>query len=118
MWQVDSNGKYPYQTLRGHTSKKLANTKSTFLGSGTAVTNNLGEFAFITIYPVSKINYVNLRVEAGESVKSLESNRVQTLQTRIYLRKPSKILYNDDADYKDNEYYFDVVVPRTNANNQ
>jgi protocatechuate 3,4-dioxygenase beta subunit len=107
VWQVGCDGKYPYIPLRTKINHKLINlnSKSTFQGSGTATTDNLGEFTFITMHPISAhVNYINLRIE---------HKNFKNTQTKLFLNhKPSTILYNQDLDYKDNEYYFDIVVPR------
>ncbi len=81
LWQVGSDGKYPYKPLRNKVSSKLLNlkAKSTFTGSGTATTNNKGEFYFITLYPGKNINQaanVNIRVEHRD---------LGNLQTRLHL---------------------------------
>lgn len=80
LWQVGVDGKYPYKPLRNKVSARLLNlrAKSTFTGSGTATTNNKGEFYFITLYPgkISKAANVNIRVEHPN---------LGTLQTRLAL---------------------------------
>jgi protocatechuate 3,4-dioxygenase beta subunit len=68
LWQVGCDGLYNYKPLRSLADKALINTSSnqSFLGSGVATTNNLGEFNFITILPRSQHDlppHVNLRVE-------------------------------------------------------
>lgn len=68
LWQVGCDGKYPYRPLRTKTNSKYINTKSgsSFQGSGTATTDNNGEFQFITLYPAkseSKSPHINFRVE-------------------------------------------------------
>ena len=44
MWQTDSNGNY----------KISSNSEEDFVGNGTAITNNQGDFEFITILPYSR----------------------------------------------------------------
>lgn len=55
IWQVACDGKYPYEPLRNAHKKEDINLKSsaTFTGAGTAITDNKGEFYFITTYPAS-----------------------------------------------------------------
>ena len=55
IWQVACDGKYPYKPLRNIGKKDDFNEKSsaTFRGAGTAITDNKGEFYFITIYPAN-----------------------------------------------------------------
>lgn len=81
LWQVGSDGKYPYTPLRTRINKKMLNSasKSSFTGSGTATTNNKGEFYFITIYPgkiQNTVSNVNIRVEHRD---------LGQLQTKLYL---------------------------------
>jgi len=117
LWQKGCDGKYPYKTLRNRVNKKLLNFSSfaSFTGSGTATTNNKGEFYFITIYPdaaTSKAADVNIRVEH----RNLES-----LQTTLHLS--SKNANVDQCGETDSKlvaiadeiqsYYFDVVVKGT-----
>ena len=59
MWQKNANGIYEYED--GNWDKKDHN----FYGSGTAVTNNLGEYSFFTILPGGSKNkspHINIRV--------------------------------------------------------
>ena len=59
MWQKNANGVYEYED--GNWDKKDPN----FYGSGTAVTNNLGEYSFFTILPKgskTQSSHTNLRV--------------------------------------------------------
>ncbi len=55
IWQVACDGKYPYTPLRNVHKKEDINLKSsaTFTGAGTTITDNKGEFYFITTYPAS-----------------------------------------------------------------
>ena len=81
LWQVGADGKYPYVPLRTRIDKTMLNlmSQSSFTGSGTATTNNKGEFYFITLYPGkmhSKGAKVNIRVEHRD---------LGQLQTKLYL---------------------------------
>jgi protocatechuate 3,4-dioxygenase beta subunit len=107
MWQVDNNGKYPYKALRTDINHKLTviDKKSTFQGSGTTTTNNLGIFNFVTIYPPSifkEAPYVNIRVE---------HNKLGILQTKIYLKdtKLNKQINNLGL------YEFTIIMPVINT---
>jgi len=104
-WQVGPDGKYPYTHLRTRVNKRLfkPHSKNRFRGSGIASTNNLGEFTFISMYPVSKkMNYINMRVELSGT---------ELIQTRMHITsRAPRVLYNPDLDYQDNEYYFKIVV--------
>jgi len=66
IWQVGCDGKYPYKPLRTKCDEKLLNieSKSSFVGHGTATSNNLGHANFITIYPPGKYNqeFINIRI--------------------------------------------------------
>lgn len=90
LWQVGSDGKYPYIPLRTRINKKMLNlvSKSSFTGSGTATTNNKGEFYFVTIYP-SKIAHktanLNIRVD---------HLNLGQLQTKLYLSNSTVDLEN------------------------
>ncbi|WP_375319235.1 dioxygenase [Candidatus Tisiphia endosymbiont of Oplodontha viridula] len=90
LWQVGSDGKYPYIPLRTRINKKMLNlvNKSSFTGSGTATTNNKGEFYFITIHP-GKIGHgtanVNIRAEHLD---------IGQLQTKLYLSNSTVDLDN------------------------
>jgi protocatechuate 3,4-dioxygenase beta subunit len=73
-------------------NKQLINYKSqsSFLGSGTAISDNLGYFSLITAYPEKiNLNYINLRVQNA---------KIHTLQTRFYITS------------SDPEQYVDIVV--------
>ena len=114
LWQVGCDGKYPYTTLRNRIDKNMINlvNKSSFTGSGTATTNNKGEFHFITIYPASvhheKPN-VNIRVEHLS---------LGALQTKLSLSSDNELdgdeIINRNINNLDCEvtiYNFDVVLP-------
>ncbi|MES2215190.1 MAG: dioxygenase [Pseudomonadota bacterium] len=63
-WQAGCDGKYPYKPLRKSVNQSHINLESasSFQGSGTATSNNNGEFQFITIRPTSS-SKINIRVE-------------------------------------------------------
>ncbi|WP_341763706.1 dioxygenase [Candidatus Tisiphia endosymbiont of Beris chalybata] len=80
LWHFGGDGKYPYKPLRTRVNKNmfsLANS-STFTGSGTATTNNKGEFYFITIYPGRNPNKASVNIRA-------EHRDLGTLQTQLSL---------------------------------
>jgi len=108
LWQVGHNGKYNYKPLRKNINEKLfeISKTSTFQGAGSAISDNLGNFNFITIYPQSidkKEPYINLRVEHAT---------FGTLQTKIYLNdiKPTRNP-NENFDL----YQIDIVMPVVNT---
>jgi protocatechuate 3,4-dioxygenase, beta subunit len=113
MWQVDCDGKYPYETLRDKVDKNLINTNnaSSFKGSGTATTNNLGEFYFITTYPPSvdkEKPSVNIRAD---------HRMLGTLQTKLILSASHIDDLQDDLDevlsavIDDTEIYsYDITI--------
>ena len=113
MWQVDCDGKYPYETLRDKVDKNLINTNnaSSFKGSGTATTNNLGEFYFITTYPPSvdkEKPSVNIRVD---------HRMLGKLQTKLILSASHIDDLQDDLDevlstvIDDTEIYsYDITI--------
>jgi protocatechuate 3,4-dioxygenase, beta subunit len=116
-WQTNCEGKYPYKVLKSNVvDKKLIdeNYKLTFVGNGTATTNNRGEFYFITLYPPSVHNYkphLNVRVEHSS---------MATLQTRLTLgghrvTTPNKdpdlsLISNEAAKEGMKVYKFEVVI--------
>ncbi len=115
LWQVGYDGKYPYIPLRTRIDKKMLNlaSKSSFTGSGTATTNNKGEFYFVTIHP-SKVHNkkanVNIRVEHRD---------LGQLQTKLYLSNKNVDIENCgevnqalyDVSDEVSVYQFDVVMP-------
>ena len=82
IWQVGCSGHYHYTPLKNRVNHKLFNLNqdSSFIGNGVAITNNKGEFHFITVYP-SKVHglpaHVNIRVK---------HRLFDDLQTRLYLK--------------------------------
>lgn len=116
LWQVGCDGKYPYKPLRTRIDSKLVggSVETTFTGSGTATTDNNGEFNFITIYPAPlgrEGSYVNIRVEH----RSLGS-----LQTKLFL-KPANMVISDPLLEKNSKkeedsetviYGIEVVLPK------
>lgn len=67
IWQVGCDGKYPYETMRKNLDEKLISSgyKSSFVGSGTNITNNLGKVDFLTVRPSNrhKHGFINIRIE-------------------------------------------------------
>ena len=119
-WQADCKGKYPYKALKVNVvDKKLIeeSSNSTFVGNGTATTNNKGEFHFITVYPPAMHDYrphLNVRVEHFS---------MGSLQTRLVLngkrvKNPQKdpdlvSIYNAVAKKGMKIYKFEIVIPGT-----
>lgn len=82
LWQVGCDKKYPYKPLRTKADKHMFHpvSSSTFLGSGIATTNNIGEAKFLTVYPPAIVKegaYVNVRVEHKD---------LGVFQTKIFLK--------------------------------
>ena len=104
LWQAGCDGKYPYKPLRKKIDMHLVDifSANSFLGSGTAIADALGQFHFITIYPCSKIKYINIRAK---------SSKIQTLQTKLQINKLGKMGFCPNNP-QSNTYYFDVVVKR------
>lgn len=91
IWQVGCDGKYPYEPLRNRVKKELINTKSksSFVGSGIATSDNLGNARFITIYPPArhKQNFINVRVkhsQYGEFQTQIKMSKDMIHQTDKY----------------------------------
>ncbi|HJD65223.1 MAG TPA: dioxygenase [Rickettsia endosymbiont of Diachasma alloeum] len=81
LWQAGSGGKYPYEPLKTRVDKRRFTGKkdSSFTGSGTATTNNKGEYYFVSMLPyksAGNLKNVNIRVEHAD---------LKTLDTRLDL---------------------------------
>jgi len=81
LWQTGSGGKYPYEPLKTRVNRGKFTDKSdsSFTGSGTATTNNKGEYYFISMLPYKSSRYLksaNIRVEHAN---------LKTLETRLDL---------------------------------
>ncbi len=104
LWQVGCDGKYPYKPLRtriNHSEISL-HPVSSFQGSGTATTDNNGNFQFITIYPPHihhSAPHINLRIE---------HMHIGTIQTSIFPQEPQ-----NDID-EGNVYNFTIVMHEKN----
>lgn len=119
-WQTDCKGKYPYKALKKDVvDKELMDEKSnlTFVGNGTATTNNKGEFHFVTIYPPPMHDHgphLNIRVEPFS---------MGDLQTRLVLKgkrvknpqsDPDLASISGTAAKKGMKIYkFEIVIPGT-----
>lgn len=106
IWQPDDQGNYNYELAKANlkTTKFLKQKNiSTFLGSGTNISNNLGKFEFITIFPGSRKGhkpYFNVKVvhpkygnfQTRFYMKDLNiyENSDPCLQVKEILRKQSK----------------------------
>lgn len=129
IWHLDSSAKYPYQKLReglGIRYIDSTNNKFTFIGSGTAYTNNQGEFTFITMYP-GKIRgnkpYISLRVEGkniGKLHNSYETKVFLSEQELLYQHNNKNDLYfynnqqinkRHEIQHINNLYYIQFVIP-------
>ena len=122
IWQVDCGGNYPYKPLKNSIDKELVNinTEMTFIGHGTATTNNKGEFHFITIYPKSVHElrpHVNIRVE---------HHRVGQTQVRLslYGKKVTDLFVDPELsriapiaqEMGSSVYNFEIVMPGSGLN--
>lgn len=102
IWQTDNNGIFPYKFLR--TTAAAYKTKkpytSSFLGAGTAITDNEGKFLFITILPESKTHpYINIRV--SHSLTGI-------FQTRYALKNNEQFIHDEAfSQEQDNNSYPD-----------
>lgn len=85
LWQTDVNGQY-----RWASKGELMSPDAVFAGSGTAVTNNLGEFQFDTIFPgphAASAPHFNLRITHPDLVP---------LNTQIYFRNDRRNVGDPD----------------------
>ncbi len=114
LWQVGTGGRYPYEPLRVRVDKKrfFTDYSSSFTGSGTATTNNKGEYYFISMLPYKSshsVASVNVRVERRNFV---------TLQTRLELSQKNICTYECgemlpsifNAEMDITAYCFDLVL--------
>jgi protocatechuate 3,4-dioxygenase beta subunit len=115
IWQTGCDGKYPYAPVKNRINHKFINLNpsSTFIGSGTATTNNLGEFNFITMRPGQEsLNYINARVVA----KNFKTTQTKLFFDEMIEQKLAKKLYSadfdSDLDADENNYYFEIVIPK------
>lgn len=124
LWQVGCDGKYPYKPLRNRVNSKLLNLKtgSSFTGSGTATTNNEGEFTFITIAPPAQHASKGGRA-AGSVNLRVEHRMLGSLQTKLHLS--NKNIIEDDFELDEDlktaseqapVYNFQIVMPGSGLN--
>lgn len=117
LWQVGCNGKYSYKPLKNNIDDNMfeENPGMTFLGNGTATTNNKGEFYFVTLYPVEAHgmpSHVNFRVkhtkfdEEHDFVMKLQGHRVRQPALNPELSRIAPIA----AEMGSKIYDFDIVV--------
>ena len=81
LWQMGSDGKYPYEPLKTRVDKTRFTDKSdsSFTGSGTATTNNKGEYYFISMLPYKSSHHLR------SAHVRVEHHSLATLQTRLDL---------------------------------
>lgn len=68
IWQPGNDGKYHYKPLRNVYKEEELNLNDdyTFVGAGKTITNNKGEFYFVSLYPASFKGikpHINIRVK-------------------------------------------------------
>lgn len=119
-WQASCNRKYPYQPLKEEIvdlNLFEAETKLSFTGNGTAITNNKGEFYFVTIYPPVMHDlppHINVRLN-HESMEPrqvrliLQNHRVKNIDQESIL---AKIAVGSLA-HSMQIYKFNIVIPAT-----
>lgn len=116
-WQVGCEAKYPYKPLKNVVDPEMFAIKpgTTFVGHGTATTNNKGEFSFVTVYPKAVHGlgpHINVRVE-HRAIGSLQT----TLE--LYGKRVSRPLQNPELDQiapaaeeaNTAIYDFEIVMP-------
>lgn len=116
-WQVGCDAKYPYKPLKPAVDKDMHGDKNgTFVGHGTATTNNKGEFIFITVYPKAAHDlgpHINFRADhrdIGVLNTSIElfNKRVANPNVNPDLEA---ILSSDDDDTNSPVYEINIVMP-------
>lgn len=117
IWQVNGQGKYPYEPLRNIAKNHLIDIDkhSSFTGNGIATTNNQGEFIFITIKPHSVHNlksHINVRAE-HYIFKDIQSRFI--LDDSKIIEFDNNQISNSIFKYaKENDlniYNFEIVMP-------
>lgn len=80
-WQLGLDGRYPYEPLRTNIDKKRfhINNNSSFTGSGTATSNNKGDFYFLSIQSYKSNHHIK------NAYIRVEHPKLQTIQTRLDL---------------------------------
>lgn len=116
-WQVGCNAKYPYKPLKSTVKSDMYEEKRehTFIGNGTATTNNKGEFIFVTVYPKAVHDmgpHINIRAEhrsLGTLQTSLElhGNRISNPSLNPDLEKLIPAIKESGSAI----YEFKVVMP-------
>lgn len=104
LWQADHRGDYAF-------AGKGRATKNGFSGSGTAVTDNLGRFEFITILPEpsqKQAQHVNLRVRHANFLE------FQTIATFGGASKGRAVLIADGYSELGNVYNVLMTLPGKN----
>ncbi|MDX2049952.1 MAG: hypothetical protein SFT93_02075 [Rickettsiaceae bacterium] len=120
IWHVGCDGKYPYELLRNHKKHHaLTNldSDSTFLGAGTTITDNNGEFIFITIVPPpinTKAPVAHLRFSGeffGEFETAIALSK-DDIQNKYFNHCDKTDTSEIDEDFVINE--ISVVLPYSN----
>lgn len=114
LWQAGIGGIYPYKPLKIQANKRrfFGAKDSTFTGSGTATTNNKGEYYFVSMLPYTDVKNAYVRVKHAN---------LKTLHTKLSFTD-NNICYNEcgemmkplyDAEKKIIAYCFDLVLQGT-----
>ena len=80
IWQANSMGYYQFND-----DKYSEHYDKNFAGSGNILTNNLGEFEFITIYP-GKVNYVNQNI-----IFNIEHQNFYPMETKMFFPENNNV---------------------------
>lgn len=128
LWQHGPDGKYPYKLKNKSLARKNTNTASDFKGNGIASSNNLGEFYFITLAPMSFIDHsrkTHIKTKPFVSIR-IEHSKLGKLQTNLTLSENNLIteydkdeminIYKNAIDNIEAVYNFDLVMPGFNDN--
>ncbi|MFK8040527.1 MAG: dioxygenase [Rickettsiaceae bacterium] len=105
LWQIGCDQKYPYTALKNVVNQRWIDLsgKYSFTGSGTAITNNQGEFYFITMYPtkIKTTPYATVRVHYKD---------ISPVQTKLYFS--DKYLIQDNAQIVEplQDFIFNSIV--------
>jgi protocatechuate 3,4-dioxygenase, beta subunit len=118
LWHTDSEGKYPYKPLRSIVKESdisAPSSDSSFTGAGSTVTDNKGEFYFVSCFPGKfhlKPPYLDIRV----SSKKLPDKDYRFFARRV--KENQEYLKLNSPYFADKESYINeikIILPTVNT---
>ncbi len=114
IWQVNCKGKYPYELSNKNFDSEIMqiDNENSFTGNGTTISDEDGNFAFITIYPKGAhglrphINIIAEHEIAGslQTMLLLKNNMATNMSLQEIAREEEGA----------NAYYFEIALPNSN----